>query len=59
VRRLLDAGLVDLGAERDESTTTSGRIDYVLAGGPLARLAWTVRVWPTDKSDHYAVVAEF
>ena len=58
VRRLLDAGLVDLGAEGNVSTARSGRIDYLLADGPLARLMSAARVWPTDKSDHDAVLAD-
>ena len=59
VRSLIDAGLVDLGAERNVNTADSGRIDYLLADGPLARLTSTARVWPTDKSDHNAVLADF
>jgi endonuclease/exonuclease/phosphatase family metal-dependent hydrolase len=59
VRSLIDAGLVDLGAERNENTADRGRIDYLLADGPLARLASTARVWPTDKSDHNAVLVDF
>jgi endonuclease/exonuclease/phosphatase family metal-dependent hydrolase len=58
VRGLIDAGLVDLGAEHDVNTARSGRIDYLLADGPLARLTSTARVWPTDKSDHHAVLVE-
>jgi endonuclease/exonuclease/phosphatase family metal-dependent hydrolase len=58
VRSLIDAGLVDLGAERNVNTADGGRIDYLLADGPLARLTTTARVWPTDKSDHHAVVVD-
>jgi len=58
VRGMIDAGLVDLGAGGNAHTTGSGRIDYLLADGPMARLASSVRVWPTDKSDHHAVVAD-
>lgn len=58
MRGLIDAGLVDLGAEGDVDTNNSGRIDYLLADGPLARLASAARVWPTDKSDHHAVLAD-
>ena len=58
VRSLIDAGLVDLGAERNVNTADNGRIDYLLADGPLARLMSTARVWPTDKSDHNAVLAD-
>jgi len=58
VRDLLSAGLVDLAADTEANTIGTGRIDYVLADGPLARLASTARVWPTDKSDHNAVLAD-
>jgi endonuclease/exonuclease/phosphatase family metal-dependent hydrolase len=58
VRGLIDAGLVDLGAQRNVNTAHSGRIDYLLVDGPLARLMSTARVWPTDKSDHNAVLAD-
>jgi len=58
VRSLIDAGLVDLGAERNIKTADSGRIDYLLADGPMARTASTARVWPTDKSDHNAVLTD-
>ena len=58
VRGLIDAGLVDLGAERHVNTADNGRIDYLLADGSLARLASTARVWPTDKSDHNAVLVD-
>jgi endonuclease/exonuclease/phosphatase family metal-dependent hydrolase len=58
VRGLIDAGLVDLGAEHNVNTARNGRIDYLLADGPLARLAATARVWSTDKSDHNAVLAD-
>jgi len=58
VRSLIDAGLVDLGAERNVNTARSGRIDYLLADGPLARLTSTARVWATDKSDHHAVLVD-
>lgn len=58
VRGLIEAGLVDLGAEGDEKTFDSGRIDYLLADGPLARTTSTARVWPTDKSDHHAVLID-
>jgi endonuclease/exonuclease/phosphatase family metal-dependent hydrolase len=57
VRSLIDAGLVDLGAGPGQSTN-SGRVDYLLADGPLARLASPGRLWPTDKSDHHAVVVD-
>jgi endonuclease/exonuclease/phosphatase family metal-dependent hydrolase len=58
VRSLVDAGLADLGAERNANTAHSGRIDYLLADVPLARLMSNVHVWPTDKSDHNAVMAD-
>jgi endonuclease/exonuclease/phosphatase family metal-dependent hydrolase len=59
IRGLIDAGLVDLGAALNTSTSYSRRIDYLLADGPLARLSANARVWPTDKSDHHAVLADF
>ena len=58
IHGLIDAGFVDLAATDTAATVGFGRIDYVLADGPLARLASNVRVWPTDKSDHNAVVAD-
>ena len=58
VRGLIEAGLVDLGADGNESTADHRRIDYVLADSLLARVASAVRVWPSDKSDHHALVAE-
>jgi len=58
VRELIDASLVDLGADRAMHTAASGRIDYIFADGPLARLMSPARVWPTDKSDHHAVLAD-
>lgn len=58
VRGLVDAGLVDLGAERNVDTFDGGRIDYLLADGPLARLTSNAQVWHTDKSDHHAVLAD-
>jgi endonuclease/exonuclease/phosphatase family metal-dependent hydrolase len=58
VRGLIDAGLVDLGAEKNVKTADSGRIDYLMADGPMARTTSTARVWPTDKSDHHAVLVD-
>jgi endonuclease/exonuclease/phosphatase family metal-dependent hydrolase len=58
MRGLIDAGLVDLGAEQPVNTSRAGRIDYLLADDPLARLASTARVWPTDNSDHNAVLVD-
>ena len=58
VRGLIDAGLVDLGAAGNIDTANEGRIDYLLADGPLARRASAVRVWRTDKSDHNAVLVD-
>ncbi len=57
VRSLIDAGLVDLGAERNVNTADR-RIDYILADDPLARLTSSARVWPTDKSDHNALLVD-
>ena len=58
VRGLIDAGLIDLGAEDSANTADSGRIDFLLADGALAPRMSRARVWPTDKSDHHAVVAD-
>jgi len=53
---LMSAGLVDVGAHGNAHTTDNGRIDYVLTDRLLARRASTAGVWPTDKSDHDAVL---
>jgi endonuclease/exonuclease/phosphatase family metal-dependent hydrolase len=58
IRSLIEAGFVDLGAGADERTTRNGRIDYLMADGPLAGLAGAARVWPTERSDHHAVVVD-
>jgi endonuclease/exonuclease/phosphatase family metal-dependent hydrolase len=57
VRSLIDAGFVDLSAD-SPFTVGPGRVDYLLADAPLARIASTARVWTTDKSDHHAVLAD-
>lgn len=57
VRSLIDDGFVDVSAD-SPSTVSVGRVDYVLADPPLARIASTARVWTTDKSDHHAVLAD-
>lgn len=59
LRGLLDAGLVDLGAEQNVPTAAGKRIDYLLVDGPLAKRVRQTQVWPTDKSDHHALIAEF
>jgi endonuclease/exonuclease/phosphatase family metal-dependent hydrolase len=59
VRALVGAGLVDVGAERDEPTFPHGRIDYLLADVVLTKGLRRAQVWVTDKSDHHAVIAEF
>lgn len=59
LRSLLDTGLVDLGAGRDDAHTADNlRIDYLLADTLLARPAASARVWTTSKSDHHAVLAD-
>lgn len=58
VRALTDAGLTDLGAKDDLDTSNAGRIDFMLADGPVSRHASPVRVWTTDKSDHHAVYTD-
>ncbi|HUE87482.1 MAG TPA: endonuclease/exonuclease/phosphatase family protein [Vicinamibacterales bacterium] len=59
VRALRDAGLVDVGAERNEPTARNGRIDYLLVDALLIKGLRRTQVWVTDKSDHHALVAEF
>jgi endonuclease/exonuclease/phosphatase family metal-dependent hydrolase len=58
VRSLIEAGFVDLGADDAVNTVGPGRVDYLMADPPLARIASTARVWTTDKSDHHAVLAD-
>jgi endonuclease/exonuclease/phosphatase family metal-dependent hydrolase len=58
VRSLIDEGFVDLGASDAVDTVSTGRVDYVLADPLLAHLVSPARVWPTDKSDHHAVLAD-
>ncbi|MBI4264350.1 MAG: endonuclease/exonuclease/phosphatase family protein [Acidobacteria bacterium] len=58
VRGLVDAGLVDLVAEHDSNTASGWRIDYVLVDAPLASLTSAAQVWPTDHSDHPALLAD-
>jgi endonuclease/exonuclease/phosphatase family metal-dependent hydrolase len=58
VRGMIDTGFVDLGAGLDERTTRNGRIDYLMADGPLARRAGPARVWRTERSDHHAVLVD-
>jgi endonuclease/exonuclease/phosphatase family metal-dependent hydrolase len=58
VRALIDSGLVDLGAELGVRIENRRRIDYLLADRPLARRASSARVWPTDKSDHHAMLVD-
>ncbi|MGB7219751.1 MAG: endonuclease/exonuclease/phosphatase family protein [Vicinamibacterales bacterium] len=55
---LFDTGLVDLGAELGIRTENRRRIDYLLADRSLAGLSSRVRVWPTEKSDHHAMLAD-
>jgi endonuclease/exonuclease/phosphatase family metal-dependent hydrolase len=59
VRLLLEAGLVDAGAAQNAPTAGGGRIDYLLLDPPLAKRMRSAQVWPTRKSDHHAVIAEF
>ena len=56
-RGLIEAGLVDLSATAGSSFGRR-RVDFVLADRPLAGPTATSRVWPTNKSDHNAVVAD-
>jgi endonuclease/exonuclease/phosphatase family metal-dependent hydrolase len=59
VRLLLEAGLVDAGATQNAPTAGGGRIDYLLLDPALAKRMRNAQVWPTNKSDHHAVIAEF
>jgi endonuclease/exonuclease/phosphatase family metal-dependent hydrolase len=58
IRSLIDAGFADLVAADAVNTVGTGRVDYILADAPLARLASPARVWPTDKSDHHAILVD-
>ncbi len=58
VRALTEAGLVDLGAERNVNTAASGRIDYLFVDPPLARVTSRTQVWTTRNSDHHALMAD-
>ena len=58
IRSLIEEGFIDLSAMDTVNTGGTGRIDYLLADAPLARLASPARVWPTDKSDHHAILAD-
>jgi endonuclease/exonuclease/phosphatase family metal-dependent hydrolase len=58
VRSLIDLGLVDLSSTRAEHTVGTGRVDYLLTDSALAHLASPAEVWPTDKSDHHALLAD-
>ena len=58
VRSLIDAGFVDIAADGAANIIGTGRVDYLLADDPLARLASPVRVWTTDKSDHHALLVD-
>lgn len=58
VRSLVETGLLDLGAEGNLNTEGGTRIDFLLASKPLARFLSPVKVWTTDKSDHYSVMTE-
>jgi endonuclease/exonuclease/phosphatase family metal-dependent hydrolase len=59
VRALVAAGLVDAGAQQNQPTSSHGRIDYLLIDAVLARSLRRAEVWPTSKSDHQPLVAEF
>jgi endonuclease/exonuclease/phosphatase family metal-dependent hydrolase len=59
VRSLLDAGLVDVGAEQNMNTAAGGRIDYLLLDAALAKRVRRTQLWPTRKSDHHALITEF
>jgi endonuclease/exonuclease/phosphatase family metal-dependent hydrolase len=58
VRAMIESGLVDLGAGLGARVEGRRRIDYLLTNPALARRSSLARVWPTDKSDHHAMVAD-
>ncbi len=58
VGSLVQAGLIDLSAT-SPNTVGAGRVDYLLVDERLARVASPARVWPTDKSDHHALLTDF
>jgi endonuclease/exonuclease/phosphatase family metal-dependent hydrolase len=58
LRYLIDVGLVDLGSELGPRVGNRRRIDYVLADNLLAGHASRTRVWPTNKSDHHAMLVD-
>jgi endonuclease/exonuclease/phosphatase family metal-dependent hydrolase len=58
VRSLIEAGFIDLSAVSTTNTVGTSRVDYLLADASLARLASPARVWPTDKSDHHALLTD-
>ncbi|HVH25294.1 MAG TPA: endonuclease/exonuclease/phosphatase family protein [Vicinamibacterales bacterium] len=58
IRGLIETGLVDLGSELGVRAENRRRIDYLLADPSLARASSRARVWPTDKSDHHAMLAD-
>ena len=57
VSSLIASGLIDLSAS-SPSTTGAGRVDYLLVDERLARVSSPARVWPTDKSDHHALLTD-
>lgn len=57
VGSLIQAGLVDLSAT-SPNTMGGGRVDYLLVDERLARIASPARAWPTDKSDHHALLTD-
>jgi len=58
VRSLIDAGFIDLSAATPTNTVETRRVDYLLADSMLARRASPARVWPTNKSDHHALLTD-
>jgi endonuclease/exonuclease/phosphatase family metal-dependent hydrolase len=58
IQAMLEGGLVDLGADLGARVEGRRRIDYLLADPDLARRSSPARAWPTDKSDHHAMVAD-
>jgi endonuclease/exonuclease/phosphatase family metal-dependent hydrolase len=59
VTAALAVGLVNLFADDERPSFADRRIDYVLAGGELARAVVNVDVWQTNVSDHNALIVDF
>jgi endonuclease/exonuclease/phosphatase family metal-dependent hydrolase len=58
VQDLLSAGLVTSRNIETDSLPVDGLVDHLLVDGTVAPHLLRMRIWPTDKSDHPAVIAE-